>query len=102
VAPAGQGLFEAVDSVLAAEGIPEPVRLHSLFLRGLPIIDVGWPEPFPTYGYLTPEEISSARGRIKGIRWFRYDAALHPALHQLDYWLEEAAAQEQGLVAYYA
>ncbi len=102
VAPASHQLFEAVDAALTAEGIPAPVRLQSLFFRGLPILEVDWPEPFPTYGYLTPDEVASARGRIKGMRWSRYDAALHPALHQLDYWLDEAGAEDQGLVAYYS
>jgi hypothetical protein len=100
-APAGWEFIKEVDAALAAEGMPEPLRAVTLFSRGFPLLEISVPEPFPLFGYLTPDEVASGRGRVQGVRWFRYDTYLHPAIKQFHLWLDEAAGEGQGLVGSY-
>ncbi len=101
VFPVAWDFIIELDSALAAEGIPEPVRLATLFSRGLPFLHIDPPEPFPIYGYLTLEEVDSAQGRLAGVKWSKCDSALHPALQQFTSWLNQAGRERQGLVGYY-
>ena len=102
LAPADWQHILAVDAALAAEGVPEAIRLSRLLSGGLPILGLPSPEPFPTLGYIPPEAVATGRAWHKGFRWFRYPPELHPPIQFLHRWLQEAAGEEQGLVGYYA
>ena len=71
--------------------MPEPLRAKALFARGFPLWELTAPEAFPLFGYLGPEDVALGQGRVKAVRWFKYDARLHPAIKH--FWLDEAAGE---------
>jgi len=89
--------LQEVEDALAGAGAKAPLSLQALVLRGAPI-RVPSAEPFPSLGYLTPEEVAKASTQYDELSLQGVPAGLRSTIEQLGKWLKEAKERGHGLV----
>jgi hypothetical protein len=99
ISPSNPQFLEAVDEALEAAGVGGRFPIFDSG-RTPPLLDEA-PEPFPVLSHMTPEEVASARGVLGKIDWSSRPTEIQEAIKMIDTWVEEAAAQRQGLVCCY-
>jgi hypothetical protein len=101
VAPTSPGHLSAVDQALAAQGLGDVISVCRLALGGLPFaLPVVSDEQ--SIGHMTAESVRTARGAIGQHDWTAHGLEVQQTIALLDEWIEQASANSEGIVAFYA